>query len=102
MSENSSDSDSVIDVDDNELLFEDEGISNAFLETLEALEENTLEFDLELTDAITEVNLSILERITVYFIEPLISPRIFDQLSRTIHRSKAHEILFPLMCCEFR
>ena len=49
MSENSSDSDSVIDVDDNELLFEDEGISNAFLETLEALEENALEFDLELT-----------------------------------------------------
>ena len=48
MSENSSDSDSVIDVEDSELLFEDEGISNAFLETLEALEENTLEFDLEL------------------------------------------------------
>ena len=65
MSENSSDSDSVIDVDDNELLFEDEEISNAFLETLEALEENTLEFDLELTDAITEVNLSILKRILV-------------------------------------
>ena len=65
MSENSSDSDSVIDVDDNELLFEDEGISTAFLETLEALEENTLEFDLELTDAITEVNLSILKRILV-------------------------------------
>ena len=64
-SENSSDSDSVIDVDDNELLFKDEGISNAFLETLEALEENTLEFDLELTDAITEVNLSILKRILV-------------------------------------
>ena len=65
MSENSSDSDSVIHVDDNELLFEDEGISNAFLETLEALEENALEFDLELTDAITEVNLSILKRILV-------------------------------------
>ena len=65
MSENSSDSDSVIDVDDNELLFEDEGISNTFLETLEALEENALEFDLELTDAITEVNLSILKRILV-------------------------------------
>ena len=40
MSENSSDSDSVIDVDDNEL-FEDEGISDAFLESLEALEENS-------------------------------------------------------------
>ena len=65
MSGNSSDSDSVIDVDDNELLFEDERISNAFLETLEALEENTLEFDLELADAITEVNLSILKRILV-------------------------------------
>ena len=65
MSENSSDSDSVIDVDDNELLFEDEGTSDAFLESLEALEENTLEFYLELTDAITEVNLSILKRILV-------------------------------------
>ena len=61
MSENSSDSDSVIDLDDNELLFEDEATSDAFLESLEALEENTLEFDLELTDAITEVNLSILK-----------------------------------------
>ena len=65
MSENSSDSDSVIDVDYNELLFEDEGTSDAFLESLEALEENTLEFDFELTDAITEVNLSILKRILV-------------------------------------
>ena len=52
ISENSSDSDSVIDVDDNELLFEDEGTSDAFLESLEALKENTLEYDLELTDAI--------------------------------------------------
>ena len=65
MSENSSDSDSVIDVDDNELLFEHEGTSDAFLESLEALEENTLEFDFELTDAITEANLSILKRILV-------------------------------------
>ena len=65
MSENSSDSDSVIDVDDNELLLGDEEISDAFLESLEALEENSLEFDLELTDAITEVNLSVLKRILV-------------------------------------
>ena len=41
MSENSSDSDSVIDVDDNELLLGDEEISDAFLEALEALEENS-------------------------------------------------------------
>ena len=65
MAQNSSDSDSVIDVDDNELLFEDKGTSDTFLESLEALEENTLEFDLELTDALTEVNLSILKRILV-------------------------------------
>ena len=63
MSENSSDSDSVIDLDDNELSLEDEEISDAFLESLEALEENSLEYDLELTDAITEVNLGVLMRI---------------------------------------
>ena len=65
MSENSLDSDSVIDVDDNELLLQDEETSDAFLESLEALEENSLEYDLELTDAITEVNRSVLIRILV-------------------------------------
>ena len=50
-------------VDDNELLLEDEEISDASLESLEALEENSLEYDLELTDAIAEVNLSALIRI---------------------------------------
>lgn len=59
MSENSSVSDSVIDVDDNE------EISDAFLESLGALEENSVEFDFELIDAITEVNLSALKRILV-------------------------------------
>ena len=65
MSENSSDSDLVINVDDNELLLEDEEISGTFLESLEALKENSLEYDLELTDAITKVNLSVLIRILV-------------------------------------
>ena len=65
MSENSSDSDLVINVDDNELLLEDEEISDTFLESLEALKENSLEYDLELTDAITKVNLGVLIRILV-------------------------------------
>ena len=52
-------------VDDNELLLEDEEISDASLESLEVLEENSLEYDLELTDAIAVVNLSALIRILV-------------------------------------
>ena len=47
------------DPDDNELLLEDEEISEAFVESLEALEGNSLEYDLEMTDTITEVNLSV-------------------------------------------
>ena len=65
MSENSSDSDSIFDVDDNELLLEDEEISDVFVDSLEAFKGNSLKFELELTNAITEVNLSVLKQISV-------------------------------------
>ena len=65
MSENSSDSDSIFDVDDNELLLEDEEISDMFVDSLEAFKGNSLKFELELTNAITEVNLSVLKQISV-------------------------------------
>ena len=55
MTESNSDSDSNIDLDVSEPYSEGEETPDAFLESLEALEENSSEFDLELTDAITEV-----------------------------------------------
>ena len=55
MTESNSDSDSNIDLDVSESHSDDEETPDAFLESLEVLEENSSEFDLELTDAITEV-----------------------------------------------
>ena len=55
MTESNSDSDSNIDLDVSEPCSEGEETPDAFLESLEALEENSSKFDLELTDAITEV-----------------------------------------------
>ena len=55
MTKNKSDSDSDVDMDVNEPYSEGEGTPDAFLESLEALDENSWEFDLHLTDAITEV-----------------------------------------------
>ena len=55
MTESNSDSDSNIDLDVNKPYSEGEETLDPFLESLEALEENSSEFDLELTDAITEV-----------------------------------------------
>ena len=55
MAESNSDSDSNVDIDVSEPYSEGEETPDAFLESLEALEENSSEFDLELTDARTEV-----------------------------------------------
>ena len=55
MAESNSDSDSNVDIDVSEPYSEGEETPDAFLESLEALEENSSEFDLELTDAISEV-----------------------------------------------
>ena len=52
MTESNSDSDSNIDLDVSEPYSEREKTPD---ESLEAVEENSSEFDLELTDAITEV-----------------------------------------------
>ena len=55
MAESNSDSDSNVDIDVSEPYSEGEEAPDALLESLEALEENSSEFDLELTDAISEV-----------------------------------------------
>ena len=55
MTENKSDSDSDVDKDVNEPYSEGEETPDAFLVSLEALDENSWEFDLHLTDAISEV-----------------------------------------------
>ena len=55
MAENKSDSDSDVDMDVNELYPEGEETPDAFLVSLEALDENSWEFDLHLIEAITEV-----------------------------------------------
>ena len=55
MAESNSDSDSNVDIDVSEPYSEGEETPDALLESLEALQENSSEFDLELTDAITEV-----------------------------------------------
>ena len=56
MAENSSNSNSSVDGDDIEHDSEEEEIADTFLESLEALKENDSEFDLELMNAISEVN----------------------------------------------
>ncbi len=58
MAENSSNSDSSVDGDDIEHYLEGEEIPDPFVESLEALEENGSEFDLEL---ISEVNKILIE-----------------------------------------
>ena len=55
MAESNSDSNSNVDIDVSEPYSEGEETPDALLESLEALQENSSEFDLELTDAITEV-----------------------------------------------
>ena len=55
MAENKSDSDSDVDMDVNEPYPEGKETPDAFLVSLEALDENSWEFDLHLIDAITEV-----------------------------------------------
>ena len=55
MAENKSDSDSDVDMDVNEPYSEGEDAPDAFLVSLEALDENSWEFDLHLIDVITEV-----------------------------------------------
>ena len=61
MAENSSNRDTSVDGDDIEHYLEGEEIPDAFLESLEALEENGSEFDLELINAISEVNKILIE-----------------------------------------
>ena len=56
MAENSSNSDSSVDREGMEPYSEGEEIPDVFLESLEALEENSSEFDTELMGAITEVS----------------------------------------------
>ncbi len=59
MAENSSNSDSSVDGDDIEHYLEGEEIPDPFVESLEALEENGSEFDLELISS--EVNKILIE-----------------------------------------
>ena len=55
MAEDKSDSDSDVDMDVNELYSEGEETPDAFLVSLEALDESSWEFNLHLIDTITEV-----------------------------------------------
>ena len=55
MTENKSNSNADVDMDVNEPYSEGEETPDAFLVSLEALNENSWEFDFHLTDPITEV-----------------------------------------------